>query len=422
MTYICSPDSSYIMDCSFELLEMTPDVPISAYLSGFNLDYYFDTYDAHYINGGASPAIKNLSSIMYDWVDKQDEKTRAIALSENIYSSNLQFKELIAGTTNKLIKSFLKNQGITDKSNNGFIIGNDREEQELNIRDEKDIYFPANIGSALINSNRHYDYILNIKNQLKKSIETKVPLIELQQHFKSFENIKNSFEIENNIIKSNKLDALKNNNAKKTLKKGIKKFSNLFGEKNIKSFISGDGFTVNGKLYKWNFSQRKNVSILSMTHSPLKSHIPYILTLMTKDNVELSNCCVYVENNTPIIDQIITIMLYIQHDEEELLKNCNLFNGTPEVMNMKEEFNNKKSFINNQLNTEEFKNSEYDNRFIELNNKYLPIITEQFSKIIGIEDKFFKLLISNNENPILTNSKSLYFIEEFNKTDDIIII
>lgn len=422
MTYICSPDSSYIMESSFDLLEMTPDVPISTYLSGFNLDYYFDTYDAHYMNGGASPAIKNLSSLMYEWVDNQDEKTRAIALSENIYSVDNQFKELILGTTNKLIKSFLNNQGIVDK-NNSFIGAIDiPEDQELNIMDEKDIYFPANIGSALINSNRNYDYILNIKNQLKKTIETKVPLADLQKHFKSFESIKKSFEIESNIIKPNKLETERNIQAKKAIKKGINKFTNLFGEKNIKSFISGDGFTVEGKLYKWNFSQRKNVSILSMTHSPMKYHIPYILTLMTKDDIVLSNCCVYVENNTPIIDQIITIMLYIQHDEEELLKNCNLFNRSPEVMSMKEDFNNKKIFSNDQPRIELFNNFKYDNKFIELNKKYLPIITEQFSKIIGIEYNFFKLLISNNKNPILSDSKSIYFLDEFKNTNNIINI
>lgn len=442
MPYICSPDSSYVMDSAFELLEMTPDVPISAYLAGFNLDYYFDTYDAHYMREGASPAIKNLSNLMYDWLDNQDEKNRAIALSENIYSARLQFKELILGTTNKLITSFLNNKGIINKNNNfGFVIDNgfliESEHanglegvEQLNIRSESDIYFPANIGSALINSNRSYEYILNIKNQLKKSFENDVPLIELQNHFKSLESVKNSFDInEENTKKIEKNNKKNIFNAKKALKKGVKKFSNLFGSSDIQSFISGDGFTVKGKIYNWNFKQRKNVSILSMTHSPISHHIPYVLTLMTKDNLEISNCCVYVNNNTPIIDQIITIMLYIQHDEEELLENCNLFNGTEEIFNIKENFNNKSSILYCQQNKNSINNhlidSEYSIMFNNLNSKFLPIITEQFSSVLGIEKNFFKFLMSQTENPVLSGNRNYnqpYFINEFKNIKNLISV
>lgn len=67
---------------------------------------------------------------------------------------------------------------------------------------------------------------------------------------------------------------------------------------------------------------------ISMTHSPLSGHIPYKL----KDNVVLGDCCVYITENTPVIDQIITIMLYIQHDENELLNNVNIFNRRPDYV------------------------------------------------------------------------------------------
>jgi hypothetical protein len=434
MPYICSPDSMYVMECSSELLEITPDVHFASYLSGFNLDYYFDNYDAYYMREGASPAISNLSSLMYNWIDQQDPVTKSIALSANIYDVHMQLNELVSGVSNKLIENYLKNIGITeDKSNDiGIYLNLDmNQDTDLNIFSESDIIVPANIGTALIEDNRMYNYITNLKSQLKKSFELNVSLDSARKKYTQISNeqIKNRNTLNDPSLQYLLTDQQKNKKiefGKKALKKGIKKFTNLFGDSKIKSFISGSGFTVEGKLYNWNFSQRGNVSIISMTHTPLNGHIPYILTLMTKDNLELANCCVYVSENTPIIDQIITIMLYIQHDEEELLQNCNLFNFRKENFSkLPKNFNNHFSAFSVEENNKEkhiIQTSHYHDLFNQLKQKYNLEVKKQFSKVIGIEENFLNYLMTNKVNPIIEGSSSEFYLDIFKENKQIIKI
>jgi len=128
---------------------------------------------------GASPAISNLSSLMYNWIDNQDQLTQDIALSANIYDFHTQLNELVSGVSNKLIDNYLKNIGITeDKSNDfGIYFNLDiNQNTDLNIFSESDIIVPANIGTALIEDNRMYNYITNLKSQLKKSFDLNVSL------------------------------------------------------------------------------------------------------------------------------------------------------------------------------------------------------------------------------------------------------
>jgi hypothetical protein len=436
MPYVCSPDSMYVMDSSFELLELTPDVHPATFFSGLNLNNFFDLYDAGYYAEGSSPAMKNLSSLMYRWIDKQDDATRAIILSHNVYDCKSQLNEIILGATNRLVEDYLKNKGIIEiEETNGFIYRSLECDIDLNlnIHSESDIFFPANIATAVLNNNRSYQYITNLKNQLKKSFEVNIPLNELKKHYSKIKNEHNSYSILNCELGLNKKENfIKEYNAKKALKKGIKKFTNLFGHNKIQSFISGEGFTVEGRKYNWHFEQRKTVSILSMTHSPLNGHIPYILTLMTKENLEIANCCVYVENATPIIDQIITIMLYIQHDETELLENCNLFNNRPclnssentvdSIILIEDNFNNK-IFFEGQYGAivqKPILENEYSNQFNILNKKFLPLVKEQFHKIIGLDEKFFNYLTTSHLNPILSQTTEPFFLGDFSESKKLI--
>jgi len=163
-----------------------------------------------------------------------------------------------------------------------------------------------------------------------------------------------------------------------------------------------------------------------MTHTPLNGHIPYILTLMTKDNLELANCCVYVSENTPIIDQIITIMLYIQHDEEELLQNCNLFNFRKENFSkLPKNFNNHFSAFSIEEESKEktiIKTSHYHDLFNQLKQKYNSEVKKQFSKVIGIEENFLNYLMTNKVNPIIETTNSEFYLDIFKENKKIIKI
>lgn len=423
MPFVCSPDSFYVMDSSYQLLELTSDIHPAAYYSGFNLDKFFDTYDAQYNFDSASPATKALTSLMYNWIDKKNDAERGLILSSNIYESAMQLEEFVGGITNKLIKSYLKNNNIEKEECEFYFIDIENQEDTLYVRTEKDILVPANIGSAIINNNRYFEYINNLKGQLKKAFESDLSLESTRKAHIEFSNQKNNEVVfsQGFIEHQNKFEYLKESKAKKALKKGIKKFSNLFGDNKIQSFISGEGFTVEGKKYNWHFAQRRHVSILSMTHSPLGGHIPYVLTLMTKENLEIANCCVYVANNTPIIDQIITIMLYIQHDESELIENCNLFNerdGFEEIVT--EKFNNKKRIKESASELSSFV-SEYDKIFSNLNKKFKPLVKEQIAQVIGINNNFFDFLCIQNGNPITGDSRNPLITDSFSNLKGLIL-
>jgi len=428
MPYRASPDTNYIMEASFELLEQTPDVAHAAFFSGVDLDNYFDTYDAYYSQDGSSASIKNLCSSMHEWTDAQDDLTRGVILSSNIYEVRLQLDELITGVTNDLIESYLLNNGIREESDSNFYFTMGEQEAKINIFSERDILFPANIATAIMQNNRSYDYMLSLKNRLQKTLETQVPLSALKKqytlmrenaligtHF-TFNTAGLLVDTSGSTHYTPPIHISKEtvDSAKKAIKKGVKKFSNLFGKKNINSFISGDGFIVEGKLCNWFFKQKKSVSLLTMTHSPLKCHIPYQLTLMDKNDVVMADCCVYVTENTPIIDQLITIILYIQHDEEELLANCNLFNVRPE-MDSSILYHNSifKTDDTNSRIQNVFTTSEYTKEFNRLNTAYRFQVKQSFSDIIGIRSDFFQFLLQDYRNPVLTESNDIYYLDQF---------
>ncbi len=429
MPCIMAPDIQYVMDSSFELLEQTPDVYLAASYSNMNLNNYFDMYDAHYSSEGACSSIVNLNAMMHEWIDKQDDLTRGLILSSNIYGVKLQLNELITGVSNILVKNYLNNNNIRENN-----VVDDRisyihdalmvESNIVNVTNKEDILFPANIATAIMQDKRMFEYLMMLKNQLKKSFSIDASFKDLHKNYLKI--VKGQIDYENFTLDENNLVVPRElvskqyqfeiqNNAKKALKKGIKKFSNLFGKENINSFINGDGFIVEGKLYNWQFRQKNDVSLIKMTHQPLRGHIPYSLKLLTKDNVVIADCCVYVSENTPIIDQLITIVLYIQHDEAELFKNCNLFN-VKEVNKIDSQFNNYESIVcsKHKKNDGSFGLiSEYSNAFNELNRIYRPQIKDVISQVIGIDDRFFNFMLKGYDNPIITGRQENFYLDDF---------
>lgn len=420
MPFTTAPDIQYVMDSSFELLEQTPDVQAASYFSGMNLVQYFDMYDAHYSREGACSSIKNLCSVMHDWIDKQDDLTRGVILSNNIYQVSIQLNELMHGATNILVRNYLNNNGIVEDLGMFNWMNPNDERNIVNVTHESDILFPANIATAIIQEPRSFEYINMLKNQLVKSFEVDAKLEHLQQQYKNLvgaatktqemflseEIIFNNTEAREIKIKENLQEK-----ARKAIKKGVKKFSNLFGRDDIKSFINGAGFIAEGKKYNWRFKQKESISLLTMTHSPMAGHIPYSLQLLTKSGIVIADCCVTVSNKTPIIDQVITIMLYIQHDEDALIKNCNLFN-VKNIGEVDTNFNNYKvasTITENGIGM----STEYLQHFSRLTNMYRPQVQEIFGDVIGVEKRFFDFMLTGVHNPIIDGHSSNFYLSVF---------
>lgn len=371
-----APDVDYILDCASELLEITPDIEMAVYCSGFDLKQHFSDYDVGYSTQGSSIGIELLCEKMNAWIQQSDEITQALIYKYAELNLKNQLKPLVSQITQTLVQHYLKNNNIqknkyvnffqdnllteteqeaqniikVDLRNSVFsdvlLIDPDveicvRENITLPIYNKEDIAFPANTASLIMQNPRYHNYIIKVQELLHKAaLYSHVSLNDITQKFEYYKtqhNQKINFQkncspiINKTFENITKKTIIQEYNAKKALKKGIKKFSNLFGSKNINNFISHDGFTVEGKKFNWHFSQKNNTSLVRLTHSPLKGHIPYQLKILSKDNVILCDCCVYVTDNTPIIDQLITISLYIQHDEDALLENTNFFNYRKEI-------------------------------------------------------------------------------------------
>jgi hypothetical protein len=442
MPTIASPDIHYVMDSAFELLEMTPDVHNASFFANLNLNNYFDMYDVGYSTEGACSSMKNLSTMMYEWMDDQDPLTQGVLLSTNVYTSNMQFNEFVGSVTNILVRNYLNNNGIEEKIDSMFFTMA-RERNVVNIVNESDILFPANIATVIMQENRLYEYMVNIKDRLKLSMNVTATSDELRKHHmtmltKSIEGTNMVLTDGNRIIDRDELvtRAVENervSSARKAIKKGVKKFSNLFGKKNITSFVNGDGFTVQGEKYNWHFRQKRSVSLINMTHSPLKGHIPYELSLMNKDNVVMADCCVFVAENTPIIDQIITIVLHIQNDEDQLLAHCNLFNVRPTMDDGILYHNRPKESTSTSAQSTALAISEYTTESNRLNAFYKQHVKDCVADVIGIERKFFNYLLANKRSPIMEhnscpsyinvqtpNEVSRFYIDEFKNTQNLL--
>lgn len=119
------------------------------------------------------------------------------------------------------------------------------------------------------------------------------------------------------------------NYAKKALKRGLKTLADYIGDDNVALFSTESGFIVEGELFNYRI-RKSHTSLIGHTMNPIGCHIPYDLIVMNKENVELSNLCIYFDE-TPIIDQVIATVLFLQSGQEkQLIKTGNFFNRREE--------------------------------------------------------------------------------------------
>jgi hypothetical protein len=124
---------------------------------------------------------------------------------------------------------------------------------------------------------------------------------------------------------------IKKDYAKKALWKSIKLFENLFGINQIQLFMNGQSFEIEGRRFNYRISKNSSVNLLDHTSRPTSCCIPYRLEILNKNGLILFEGCT-IFKNTPVVDQIIALILHIQNDEEFVLLNMNLSNLTSEFL------------------------------------------------------------------------------------------
>ncbi len=115
--------------------------------------------------------------------------------------------------------------------------------------------------------------------------------------------------------------------AKAAIKKATRLFQGLGQDDNLKLFVSGSEVCLSHPQSSFKFILKPlQVSGWLLDRTMVgRSHTPYELSLYTKEDVFLAKLCVYF-NNTPVLDQLLALTLFVQSGEEvKILEKANWF-------------------------------------------------------------------------------------------------
>lgn len=347
------PQTQYILDCSVELLDLAPDAHYAIIMNvipGYRPDKVIDAFDQEPRMGDIRSQNLSLARCFeqdYDAAyDKLPQAAKGAVLIAGMMEVSNHLQELSKELSGKTVKSFIHNNDLFKKlppmhrhawSLGGLELddgeGDERPRNQLstlNIHQEEDLIHPANF-NAILNDERLAHWIERVELMGRRfmalenfDIKDSIDWMQKQFRQRSPERYAlTDYSYQKSELKNRKKLLKK---ASKALQKGMNVFKSFFGQETLKAFLSGDGFTVDGDYFNYHIS-RSNIDMVRHTLDPNRVHIPYKLELLDKNNgLVLGEGCILFEN-TPVIDQLIAIMLHLQHGEEqELLTTMNIFN------------------------------------------------------------------------------------------------
>ena len=107
---------------------------------------------------------------------------------------------------------------------------------------------------------------------------------------------------------------------RRALRRSIDLFRMLRPADEVRTFLSGEPLIIHGRRFDYRVQKRDN--LLHHTMHPHSPHIPYKLQLLDKSGRYLSQGCTVIRD-TPVIDQLVALILHIEHDESVVLNNTN---------------------------------------------------------------------------------------------------
>ena len=102
---------------------------------------------------------------------------------------------------------------------------------------------------------------------------------------------------------------------RRALRRSIEMFCRLRSDEEIRTFLSGEPLDVRG--HRFDYRVQKRDDVLHHTMHPYGGHVPYRLSLHSKDGQMLASSGCIVIPNTPVIDQLLALILHVQDPEEE---------------------------------------------------------------------------------------------------------
>jgi hypothetical protein len=334
-----SPESDYCLMGMFECGEITADVYATAFHAGFDVDGMVDR------NENLQATVNNSFA---RWFSQASAMDRAYACFHGLLDSDHQFNEVVSYGTNLLanavVRSMVQHRN-ERRRDHFFMMPADLEDftitsvaaaaQRTNI--ERVLATPSVSGWL--------DRLQAMFSRCQDVLPTTdlAAFVEWERARRHGLNLRHERLIANlngvgpdHVVWDDRTGKMKRlpktdiKRARKAMVKGTNLFAKLFGKEKIKMFLGGGTVTIEGVNFDYRV-RKGSVDITMHTLRPNVGHIPYSLEICSKDGIVLANGCVYFEN-TPVIDQLIALSLYVRdHEKEvELIKTTNWFNHSEE--------------------------------------------------------------------------------------------
>jgi hypothetical protein len=107
--------------------------------------------------------------------------------------------------------------------------------------------------------------------------------------------------------------------------RSVELFRKFRPEAEIRTFLSGKPLLIHG--HRFDYRVKKTGRLLRLTMHPDSPHIPYDFHILSKAGKVLAKGCIVVPG-TPVIDQLLALILHVQDREEESVV-INTTNWTP---------------------------------------------------------------------------------------------
>lgn len=287
-------ESSYFLDGCLSCIDMTPDVETFVRLSSFDLDTFLDNFQ--WAGNGASVCAQEIRSKYIEWRENVSPATRAACGLNILFGLGEQFREFRYNVSDNHVLQHMKTGD--DISSSLIPI---QLQESMNDRLSK-WYDDVTQGMSWLQQ----DYaaadkteLTNIVHQyIDKPVVSYVPVV--------------ATRVPKRTIKK----------VRQAMKRSGEMMRQMVGNENMYSYINGRPFRLRGHLFDYVIT--KTQAIFEQTANPRGGHIPYDLAIY--DNGErLCRLCIYFEN-TPVMDQIAAIAMYIKSGEErEMLQTANMF-------------------------------------------------------------------------------------------------
>lgn len=314
-----TPDVSYCYQSAIELLEITRgDISYFLEETSFNLTSLFDDCEINNLN-----FIEKLDEIFTNWYHNHaSNKQKSYIFYKLLFSLENQFEEF-----NKIVYQYFQNEKL-DKRLSYKTLFKQIENKKSSTFDfstnkiKKAFSFYQDVLNKINLYSQNVFYSLD--EIMKEEYNSKRKHI-LEQDIQSIDNVLNSFELTSLNKKEKITNKKQRKGALKMLNKSIQTLSSFIGTKEVKSFISGDSFFINGNDFNYKVYKKENFKLIQHPNDTNSIHIPYNLDLYTKNNEYLANMCITFPGS-PILDQILSVYLMINSGQEkEVLNNSNFY-------------------------------------------------------------------------------------------------